>query len=74
MSTKQEGGHLLFFFFFLEDMCALGLKNGDGNGIGTMNSGRRSYSIFFFDQLPGISSNFQEFPSKMEMEMDEDFQ
>ena len=70
MSTKQEGGT---YSFFGRPMW-FGAGNGDGNGIGTMNLGRRSSSNCIFAQLPGIPSKFEEFPSKTEMEMDVDFQ
>ena len=72
--APNEKGVPTLFLLFLEDICALGLENGDGNGNRTMNWVRRSNSICVFAQLLGISSNFQEFPSKTEMEMDVDFQ
>ena len=58
----------------IHTLCVLDLENGDGNGIGTMNLGRRSSSNCVFAQLPGIPSKFEEFPSKTEMEMDVDCQ
>ena len=72
-APNEKGGSYSFSSFF-EEPCVLDLENGDGNGIGTMNWGRWSNSICMFVQLLGISNNFQEFPSKTEMEMDVDFQ